>query len=538
VSDRARLRDLSVLFIDCQSTGATPAHGALLELGWAGRSGEVVSHLTALPEGETISRQVRRVTGLTASDLRGARPVEAVWGELAARGPATAVIHFATFERKWLQDLHERFGARGDFPFDIVCTHEIARRLLPDLPRRGLRALAGYFGANVGKLRRSAEHVEATRIVWRALLEELEAIDVRTLGELRAWIRQTPRGKALARGWPMAKDQYAELPDAPGVYRMLRVDGSLLYIGKARSLKKRVRSYFSKRRAIPDRTVEMLSQARALDVTRTETPLEAALLEQEEIKRRAPRYNVALQAERRRVWFATRDLRSIAEAPDDRHVVGPVADPRVLEGLPELLAALRGDRRARPALLSATWGPKDERLDAGLAAFARRHPAVPLTLRSLLALGKALWPRDRSRGDDDEVPPDDYWQPDTVADLVEDRWIRAAHAIRRARWLRVLSESSVAWTDGERTRLLVFVRGTLESRDWLDDPAALPPTPPGATRSQPDRRAAFDVTVRDRLRVLTTELRRLVDDGAEPRVRTAPAGLVRGPALSRLLHHV
>jgi len=537
VSERARLKDLPVLFIDCQSTGATPAHGSLLELGWAGRSGPVEAHLTALPEGETISRQVRRVTGLKAADLSGARPVEQVWRELAARGPVTAVIHFATFESKWLRDLHARFGPQGDFPFDIVCTHEIARRLLPELPRRGLRALAGYFGANVGELRRSAEHVEATRLVWRELLDELDAIGVETLGELRAWMEQTPRGKALARGWPMPEAEYADLPDAPGVYRMLRVDGSLLYIGKARSLRKRVRSYFSKRRAIPDRTVEMLSQARALDVTRTETPLEAALREQEEIKRRAPRYNVALQAEERRVWFATRDLRSLAEAPDERHVVGPIADRRLLDGLPELLAALRGDHRARPALVSATWGPTDARLDAGLAAFARRHPAVPLTQRSLLALGKALWPRERGRGDD-EAPPDDYWQPDTVADLIEDRWIRAAHAIRRARWLTVLSESAVAWTEGDRTRLLVFVRGTLESRDWLDAPDALPPTPPGAHRSLESRRAAFDVTVRDRLRVLTTELRRLVDDGARPRIRTAPGALVRGPALPRLLHWV
>ena len=50
----------------------------------------------------------------------------------------------------------------GEPPLDIVCTHDIARRLFPDLPRRSLRALAGYLGRGVGVLRRSADHVEAT----------------------------------------------------------------------------------------------------------------------------------------------------------------------------------------------------------------------------------------------------------------------------------------------------------------------------------------------------------------------------------------
>jgi DNA polymerase III subunit epsilon len=60
--------------------------------------------------------------------------------------------------------------AGGTPPLDIVCTHDIARRLFPDLPRRGVRALTGYFGRGVSALRRSADHVEATAFVWRGLV--------------------------------------------------------------------------------------------------------------------------------------------------------------------------------------------------------------------------------------------------------------------------------------------------------------------------------------------------------------------------------
>ncbi len=532
------LRDLPVVFLDCQATGASPAHGHVMELGWAVGDAPPVSHLTAVPPGTELTRWVRRVTGITQDMLRNARPVEAVWRELAALGPATAVIHFATFEEKFLRDLWQRFSPVDGFPFELVCTHEIARRLLPDLPRRGLRALTGYFGQNVRALRRSADHVAATRIVWRALVEELAAAGVTTMDELGAWMARAPRGKAKARGWPMPASERAALPDAPGVYRMLRVDGSLLYVGKARSLKTRVRSYFTKstKRPIPERTVEMLSQARRLDWTPTETALEAALLEQEEIKARAPRYNVALTAEDRAVWFATPSLDSVREGPDAAHVVGPVGDPRLLAEVPALVAALRGDPRARPALLSATWGPKDQRLRAGIAVFGRRHPEIPLTRRALLGLGHALWPRARERGED-AAPIDDHWRAETVADVIEDAFLRAAHAMRRARWLAILSEASVAWDEAGRTRCLVLTRGELESRDWLEQ-GFLPPCPPGCARSADARRRSFDVTVADRLRVLTTELRRLVVDGADPRVRTGPGTLVRGDALARLLHWV
>ncbi len=531
------LRALSVLFVDCQSTGATPAHGSVLELGWARDQGEPASHLVELPAGATISRRVTKITGIDRRKMMRARPLDGVWRELTGEVPAPTVVHFATFEEKFLRDLHERLGPPGPFPFDLICTHAIATRLLPDLPRRGLRAIAGYFGSNVGRLRRSADHVAATQLVWRALVDELEEIDVRTLPQLRAWIEETPRGRPLARGWPMPKAERADLPDEPGVYRMLRIDGSLLYLGKARSLKKRVGSYFGKRRKIPERTIEMLSQARRLDWTQTETPLEAALLEQEEIKTRAPRYNVALRGDERSVWFASRDLASLRRSPDRRHTVGPVTDPSVFEGLPELLGALQGRSCAVPILLSVTWGPKDERLVAGIGRFAMRHPEVPRTLRAMLALGHALWPRTRGRADDEDVRGEDYWSPETVADLIEDRWIRAAHAIRQARWLGVLSEASVAWREGERQRCLVLERGTIESRDWLDA-ACVPPCPPAFARPMYERLASFDVTVRDRLRVLTTELRRLHDDGADPRIRTSAGALVRGEGVGRLLHWV
>jgi excinuclease ABC subunit C len=84
------------------------------------------------------------------------------------------------------------------------------------------------------------------------------------------------------------------LPHEPGVYRMLNAGGDVLYVGKARSLKKRVAAY-AKPAGHPPRIARMIAATASMMFLTTATEIEALLLEQNLIKQLKPRYNVLLR---------------------------------------------------------------------------------------------------------------------------------------------------------------------------------------------------------------------------------------------------
>jgi excinuclease ABC subunit C len=96
--------------------------------------------------------------------------------------------------------------------------------------------------------------------------------------------------------------QLATLPLSPGVYRMLDAKGDALYVGKARSLRKRVASYTQAAR-LPERLRLMVSQTAALEIVTTHTEAEALLLEANLIKKLKPRFNIVLRDDKSYPWL-------------------------------------------------------------------------------------------------------------------------------------------------------------------------------------------------------------------------------------------
>ncbi|MBG0789175.1 MAG: excinuclease ABC subunit UvrC [Desulfovibrionaceae bacterium] len=95
----------------------------------------------------------------------------------------------------------------------------------------------------------------------------------------------------------------AEFPDTPGVYLMKDEGGRILYVGKAKSLRKRLSSYFRQNARHTPKTVALVARIRRIDVLLTSSEKEALLLESGLIKKHRPRYNVVLKDDKQYVLF-------------------------------------------------------------------------------------------------------------------------------------------------------------------------------------------------------------------------------------------
>lgn len=579
------LADLEILTLDCQATGANPQKAHLLEIGWvqicAAASVKpetlpVSAYRVRLPADVDIPPAVQRITGITGTDSDQALPAADVWLKLmqAARRVAAAdqmeqcpiIIHYSRFEKPFLKHLHTVEHQPDAFPFRIICTHEIAKRLLPGLPRRGLRAVAGYFGHSVPRQRRSGAHAVATAVIWQHFVRQLTAEHgVCDLDQLNSWLKHTRPQSRTGRDYPMQPAIRLNLPDKPGIYRMLRSNGDLLYIGKATSLKQRVNSYFRQKGPRAEHTLEMLSQAANLDVTRTGSALEAAVLESDEIKRLCPPYNVALQTGQRQLVFCSSDLKKCAVKPDKIHCIGPLPEGNPTAAMTTFAAWHKNSRNPAGddflesgyAILGVpqAYAPETDCLADGLALFRRNHRKRlknPSALRIVAALGRELWDErlkalENAKSAAEEEAPDDQgeeaeeapsWTPAAVARGIEYSIMRGALLIRRARWLCLLSESSLAWeargSEGRRKIVLLFENGIVGERQELAIAKAIPLSA-GSAKGILNRQKIFDLATYERLRVVTTELRRLAAEGRQVEIRLRPRAILRHRQLSRVL---
>lgn len=582
------LDELHILALDCQTTGANPDKGHLLEIGWVKACASAMekpedlqaqAYLVKLPAAEEIPRSVKRITGITEQDLEAAsapkkirRKLARVTQDVAAAHHSAicpAVIHFARFEEPFLRDLFNKNHSPHSFPFQLICTHEIAKRLLPDLPRRGLRAIAGYFGHSMPELRRSADHAIATAFIWKNLVALLKQdVNILTLEQLVEWIKSSaPKGRSR-RFYPMDPEIRRNLPEQPGVYRMLRANGDVLYIGKAKSLKQRVSSYFRQSGSPGEHILEMLTQAYRLDYTLTGSALEAAIVETDEIKRHSPPYNVALRKRRRRLVFCTKDLTRHTYTPDEDHPIGPLPSGNLIDSMAAFTHVISkrissADERFEEiayTLLGVPleYAPAVDALAEGLDIFKRRHQKIlhqQQPLRILTGLGARLWRehlerRERAEAEEDEIDETDeqqieddrhVWYPEDVAHAIEGVITRAAYLIRRSRWLCMLSESTLAWASpsaGNSHKIVLYLKKGAVVQRQKQTAEERPPMPAGHARPFQARRQNIDLITYDRLRVVTTELRRLISEGRRSELRLGPKAILHNHELAKALRWV
>lgn len=152
------------------------------------------------------------------------------------------------------------------------------------------------------------------------------------------------------------KQIISKLPEKPGIYKYFDIDGTILYIGKAKNLKKRVSSYFNKQQYENRKTAVLVSKIAKVDFTVVITEIDALLLENSLIKEFRPKYNINLKDdksfpviritnERFPKVYAMRN-----PIKDGSEYFGPYSSPRVMHIVLDLVKQLYPIRNCNYAL--------------------------------------------------------------------------------------------------------------------------------------------------------------------------------------------
>ncbi len=300
----APLFEVPFCVVDLETTGGSAAQCEITEIGAVRyERGQLAGTFqTLVNPGAEIPPFITVLTGITqAMVIEAPKIEEALPSFLEFLGDAVIVGHNVRFDLSFLNAAALRLGY-GRLPHRSADTAALARRLVRNEVRNlKLASLAAHFRSPTTPNHRALEDAKATAHVFWALLERAGAIGVTHLEDLMALptARGNPQyGKiALADG----------LPRRPGVYLFRDRNGGVFYVGKAKSLRTRVRSYFygDSRRTITN----MLRELAKVDHVETATELEAEVTELRMIAEHMPRYNRRSKPARSPHWVKLTDER-------------------------------------------------------------------------------------------------------------------------------------------------------------------------------------------------------------------------------------
>ncbi|HZC18318.1 MAG TPA: exonuclease domain-containing protein, partial [Rubrobacteraceae bacterium] len=300
------LHEAPYVVFDVETTGSSAEKGgAITEIGALKvvRGRVVDEFATLVNPGRPIEPFVVRLTGITdrmVADAPNMAEVMPLFEEFVEG--CVLVGHNVRFDCSFVA------AARGGtLPNPMLDTLKLTRSLVPGLKRYRLSSLVSHFGVLAAPNHRALADAAATAGVFLKLLELLSSAGVRSVGEATA-----PRSKGQLE--PQKGHLAEQLPHTPGVYYFVDKHGTTLYVGKAKDLKSRVRTYFNGgdgRRKIG----RLVREVAGVRYEETKSELRALILEAREIRRLLPRYNSAGRGEKA-TWFIKLDMGESYPVPE------------------------------------------------------------------------------------------------------------------------------------------------------------------------------------------------------------------------------
>jgi DNA polymerase-3 subunit epsilon len=328
------LREATFVVVDLETTGGSHKDCAITEIGAVKvRGGEVLGEFQTLVNPLTsIPPFIQVLTGITDAMVAAApRLDQALPAFMEFAQGAVLVAHNAPFDLGFLRSGCEQLGIHWPAASSLD-TAVLARRVLTkdEAPNCKLSTLARVFGAGTTPDHRALHDARATVDVLHGLIGRLGNLGVHSVEELRTFTQLVPESVRRKRGLADA------LPHLPGVYLFKDAQGRVLYVGKSRDLRSRVRTYFTASEG-RRRMTEMVGIAERVDPVVCATDLEAEVRELRLIAEHRPRYNRRSKFPEKASWVkltveAFPRLSLVRKVVDDGAVyLGPFGSSRVAE---------------------------------------------------------------------------------------------------------------------------------------------------------------------------------------------------------------
>src|SRR6202012_4414037 len=193
------------------------------------------------------------------------------------------VAHNVNFDHSFVK--YHLTAAGYDLQCNKLCTVRLGRKILPGMPSYSLGKLCRHLGIDNESRHRAAGDAEATAQLFSLLLKS------DTQNHIPQSLKVNSKEQLLPANLP--KRDVESLPSSPGVYYFHDDKGKVIYVGKAKNLKKRVCSHFTGNNPGPQRQ-EFLRNICKITFQLCGTELIAFVLEAVEIKRLWPKYNHSL----------------------------------------------------------------------------------------------------------------------------------------------------------------------------------------------------------------------------------------------------
>ncbi|MEC4050561.1 exonuclease domain-containing protein [Flavobacterium sp. SUN046] len=268
--------------LDIETTGGQFNEEGITEIAIYKFDGhEVVDQFISLVNPEIpIQPFVVKLTGINNAMLRSApKFYEVAKRIIEITDGCIIVAHNASFDYRILQTEFKRLGF--DFQKETLCTVELSKKIIPDLPSYSLGKLVRTLGIPMADRHRASGDAMATVKLFKMLLaKDTEKEIIRSL--IKKEIKSGMSPKLL--------DIVESLPNRVGIYYIHNEKGELIYIGKSKNIKKRINQHFT---GTTNKSKKIQLEVYAVTYEETGSELIALLKESEEIKINKPRYNRA-----------------------------------------------------------------------------------------------------------------------------------------------------------------------------------------------------------------------------------------------------